>query len=174
MLATAVPLAPVLTPQGRLRLEPDALAPPLSAELQQRLSTAFAQGSGAGLLQLGAAEVGTALAGAIAWWRDFAARYVTGVCATPDEGQTDVPAPAAEVLDRLARDLPPMTGAQYLTPEVLRALWAALDGALRADLAASRHKLGAGLHARHPAWTRSAGCTSTWPRTARIRTRPLP
>lgn len=45
-----------------------------------RLDQAFAQGSGHGLLRLGAGEVGEALPPVFAWWREFAARYVASVC----------------------------------------------------------------------------------------------
>ena len=52
-------LALLLTPHGHLLLAPDVDAPALSAPLQQRLSDAFDLGAGHGLLQLGAAEVGS-------------------------------------------------------------------------------------------------------------------
>lgn len=51
-------LAPLLTPQGHLRLAADADAPPLPAALHDRLAAAFAIDTGHGLLQLGASEVG--------------------------------------------------------------------------------------------------------------------
>ncbi len=76
-IAAAGFLAPLLTPHGHLLLVSDSDAPSLPAALQQRLTAAFALGSGQGLLQLGAAEVGSILPPAWAWWRDFAARYVT-------------------------------------------------------------------------------------------------
>ena len=52
-----------LTPRGQLlfTVAEDALHP--SAALSRRLESAFARGSGHGLLELGAAEVGTALPG---------------------------------------------------------------------------------------------------------------
>ena len=101
-------LVPLLTPHGHLRLAPDSDAPPLPAALAQRLSDAFARGSGHGLLHLGAAEVGSILPPSWAWWRDFAARYVTALCATP-EGDA-VTAPDDQALDALIADAPPMTG----------------------------------------------------------------
>ena len=54
-------LAPILTPHGRLLLEPVDDAAALPSDLSHRLRRAFARGSGHGLLQLGAAEVGTML-----------------------------------------------------------------------------------------------------------------
>ena len=110
-------LVPLLTPHGHLRSMPDSDAQPLPATLAQRLSDAFARGSGHGLLHLGAAEVGSILPPSCAWWRDFAARYVTALCATR-EGDA-IAAPDKQALDALITDAPPMTGAEYLTTEFL-------------------------------------------------------
>jgi len=46
-------LAPILTPHGRLTLDPMVEGPALDPSLAQRLHDAFARGSGHGLLQLG-------------------------------------------------------------------------------------------------------------------------
>ena len=143
-------LAPLVTPHGHLRLAPDSDAPPLPAALAQRLSAAFAHGSGHGLLHLGAAEVGSILPPSWAWWRDFAARYVTALCAT-SEGDT-IATPDDEALDALIADAPPMTGAEYLTTEVLIAFWTELDTALRDELVASKGPLQEFLRSLHPVW----------------------
>ena len=143
-------LAPLLTPQGHLLVVPGSEAPSLPAALQQRLANAFALGSGHGLLHLGAAEVGSILPPSWAWWRDFAARFVTALCATPEGGAIAVP--DGETFDRLIADAPPMTGVEYLTTEVLRALWKDLDTALRNELATSKIPLQEFLKARHPVW----------------------
>ncbi|MEO7159903.1 MAG: DEAD/DEAH box helicase [Polaromonas sp.] len=149
--ATAA-LAPQLTPRGHLLATPQDDAPPLSPEVSQALSPAFALGSGHGLLQLGTAQVGRVLPPAWAWWRDMAARYVTALCATPDGGDIAVAAPCAEDFELLIADLPPMTGAEYLTPELLAALWHEMDEALHQELAAAQIPLQAFLKSRHPAW----------------------
>jgi non-specific serine/threonine protein kinase len=143
-------LAPLVTPHGHLRLAPDSAAPPLPAALAKRLGAAFALGSGHGLLHLGAAEVGSILPPSWAWWRDFAARYVTALCATP-EGDT-IATPDDEALDALIADAPPMTGAEYLTTEVLIAFWTELDTALRDELVASNGQLQEFLRSFHPVW----------------------
>jgi non-specific serine/threonine protein kinase len=146
-----------LTPQGHLLLtsESDAPdAPPLLEALAERLSAAFGRGAGQGLLHLGAAEVATALPPVWAFWRDFAARYVTALTATPEDGEIRVNAPDAPALDTLCLDAPPMTGAEYLTPETLLALWADIENAVKAELAAAKVSLQDFLKARHPAWNR--------------------
>ena len=114
-----------LTPRGHLlfTVADDALQP--SAALSRRLESAFARGSGHGLLELGAAEVGTALPADFSYWRDFAARFVTAICTHPDldAHHAPIPAPALGELEVLAAAAPPMTGAEYITASVLETLW---------------------------------------------------
>jgi hypothetical protein len=113
-----VSLAPILTPHGRLTLVPDHEAVAVDAELAQRLQSAFARGSGHGLFQLGANEVGVALPGTLSFWREFAATYVTAVCTqlAPVSGRNlHVPVPADGELDQFVLSAPPMSGAEYLT-----------------------------------------------------------
>ena len=145
-------LAPHLTPQGHLRLTVAPDVPPLPSVLHDRLAAAFARDAGPGLLQLGACEVSSALPPALAWWRDFAARYVTALCATPEGGEIAVAVPDVGTLEALIADLPPMVGAEYVTPEILAALWAQLDAALQSELATKKQPLQAYLKACHPAW----------------------
>ncbi len=145
-------LSPLLTPQGHLRLAADPESVPLPAELHDRIVAAFGSGAGHGLLQLGASEVGSVLTPALAWWREFAARYVTALCAAVDGAAIAVPVPDAAALVAMIADAPPMTGTEYLTPEVLVALWRELDAALHAELTSSGSALQDFLKARHPAW----------------------
>ncbi|MFZ4534674.1 DEAD/DEAH box helicase [Propionivibrio sp.] len=145
-------LAPLLTPHGHLRLVPDSDTPPLPAGLHDRLATAFALDAGHGLLHLGASEVGSVLPPALAWWRDFAGRYVTALCATPEGAEIAVTPLDEPALEALIADLPPMTGAEYLTPDVLTSLWAELDAALRHELKATMLPLQTFLKTCNPAW----------------------
>ena len=69
-----------LTPHGRLALEESDDAPELAPELARRLQEAFSRGPGFGLLQLGAREVGETVPAVFAYWREFAARFVTALC----------------------------------------------------------------------------------------------
>ena len=138
-----------LTPHGRLALVEEPGAPLLDAELAQRLRDAFARGSGHGLLQLGAAEAGAALPPVFSYWREFGAGYVTALRTQPE---TRVPAPPAAELERLVLAVPPMTGAEYLTAEVLGALWQELDAAFGIELAESKCGIQDFLKRRNPAW----------------------
>jgi superfamily II DNA or RNA helicase len=157
----SVSLAPVLTPHGRLALVEASDAPLFDPELAQRLRNAFERGSGHGLLQLGAAEAGAALPPVFSYWREFGAWYVTALCTQPDTDfssaqaaarKVRVPAPTAEELDRLVLAVPPMTGAEYLTAEVLGALWHELDTAFGISLAESKCGVQEFLKRRNPAW----------------------
>ena len=146
------PLAPMLTPLGHLHLLPEAGAPALPGDLAARLVGAFAHGAGHGLLHLGAREVGVALPPALAYWREFAARYVTALCATPPDGEIAVAVPDPATIESLVVDAPPMRGAEYLTAETLRAAWAEIDAAARSAVAESKLALQDCLKRWHPAW----------------------
>ena len=78
-----VSLTPHLTPHGRLLLLREDDASLVEAELADRIQNAFGRGAGHGLLHLGANELGVALPPALSFWREFATRYVSGVCARP-------------------------------------------------------------------------------------------
>ena len=139
-----------LTPSGRLTLEQSHDAPPLDGEVAARLSEPFARGSGAGLLRLGAGEVGQGLPPVFAWWRDFAARYVAALCGQ-GEGAVVAP-PAAAELASLVLTAPMMTGAEYLSGEVLLDLWAALGEAFGTAFAGAGTDLQSFLKTLNPVW----------------------
>ena len=145
-------LAPQLTPRGRLLATRQDDAPHLADGIARALDDAFALGSGHGLLWLGTAQVGRILPPAWAWWRDFAARYVTALCATPEGGEIAVVIPSTEDFQGLIADLAPMPGAEYVTAERLAALWTGIDAALHQELAATQVSLQDFLKSRHPAW----------------------
>ena len=149
-------LAPILTPHGHLVLSQSSNAPTLKPELAQRLLDSFARGSGHGLLQLGAEEVGSALPAVFSYWRELGARYVTLRCTIPDAGadgpKAVVPAPPPAELDHLALAAPAMTGAEYLTPAVLHALWNELNKAFEIELSESNCSIQDFLKRRNPSW----------------------
>jgi superfamily II DNA or RNA helicase len=149
-------LAPILTPHGRLTLGPVVEGPALDPSLARRLEDAFARGSGHGLLELGAGEVGTALPPVFSYWRELATRYVTALCtlsdAATDPSRAHVPTPPPGELEPLALAAPPMTGAEYLTVEILRALWREMDAAFAIELSESGSSIQDFLKRRNPAW----------------------
>jgi non-specific serine/threonine protein kinase len=149
-------LAPVLNPHGLLSLKPSEDAPALPDASGARLRQAFARGSGHGLLSLGADEVGTNLPPSLAYWREFAARYVAALCALPGLGEDErtflVPPPTSEELEAFAAGAPPMFGGEYLSAPTLAELWRATDAAFHIELREAAASLQDFLKARHPAW----------------------
>ncbi len=149
-------LAPVLTPHGALVLIQVGDGIVLDGDRPARLERAFARGSGHGLLSLGVDDAGAILPPALSWWRDFGARFTAAICATQnrEEDGTAVRPPAfdAAELARLADSPPIMTGAEYLSTEVLAVLWRSMGQALKAELAESCCPLQEFLKRRNPAW----------------------
>ncbi len=145
-----------LTPHGRLTLTETDEAPPLEPGLTQRLRDAFARGSGHGLLQLGAGEVGVVLPPVFSYWRELGTRYVTALRTSPDANtnpsQIHLPPPPHGELQLLALAAPPMTGAEYLTAEILQTLWEGMDAAFAIELSESNSSLQDFLKRRNPAW----------------------
>ena len=94
-------LSPVLSPTGHFLLAPSSDAPPLPDSLQRQLQEAFGRSPGHALLHLGLREVSTALPPVFAFWRDFAARYVTALCTSAETSSDDTPvgSTAAETSD---------------------------------------------------------------------------
>jgi len=148
-----------LTPHGRLSVEDQDDAPDIDAAASIRLIDAFARGTGYGLVWLGAAEVGQALPPLFVWWRDFAALYVGSLCLRASGMEAEergklpgVPAPTAAELSSLVLTAPIMAGAEYLTQDVLLALWDEMERAFAASLAAAKIGLQAFLTTLNRAW----------------------
>ena len=142
-----------LTPHGHLVAEPAADAPSIDDRTAARLVEAFAQGSGHGLVRL-AGEIGQTLPPAFVWWRGFAARYVASLClqSTSANALPHIPPPAEAELASLVLTAPIMAGAEYLTQDILRALWEATAVALATSLASAKSDLQSFLKALNPAW----------------------
>ena len=93
-----------LTPRGHLLLEEANDASALDDTVAARLARAFARGTGYGLLQLGAGEIGQSLPPALNWWRDFAVRYLEAVCLHGSGGAGETP--STVVLSALGQPRP--------------------------------------------------------------------
>ncbi len=140
---TAWPLA--VTPFGHLRIIADG-AEDSPGSSTKKIATAFESGTGAGLLEL-LRVPGKALNDpALRYWRAFAARFVGQACALSrevDHGRFKPPPPPAEEdLQRIAANLPPMPGAEYVEVALLHTFWQELGTAFTAALRASGEPLG--------------------------------
>jgi non-specific serine/threonine protein kinase len=148
-----------LTPHGRLVAEDQDDAPEIDPRLATRLTEAFAQAAGQGLVRLGAAEIGQTLPPAFVWWRQFAARYIGALCLHAIGGDPDTPAPLPAVpppteaeLASLLLSAPMMAGAEYLTSDILLALWNETAQAFAASFKTAKTGLQNFLQALNPAW----------------------
>ena len=145
-----------MTPHGRLWLAPANDAPALPPDAEARLRKGFARGTGHGLLQLGAGEVGTTLPAVLSYWRELGALFVNALCAAPDAAlgheAGHAPLPPRERLLALAAAAPPMTGAEYVTAAVLESLWDEMARAFRDERARSRLGTQDLLKRWNPAW----------------------
>ena len=87
--------------------------------------------------------------------RESGASKVIALCTHSDADaiprKVTVPAPPDAELERLIVAAPPMTGAEYLTTEVLGALWQQLDAAFGIELAESKCAIQDFLKRRNPA-----------------------
>ncbi len=146
-----------LTPQGHLIAEDQEDAPEIDVQVRDRLARGFAQGSGYGLMRLGAGEVGRPLPPVFVYWRAFATRYVGALCLNASGREDDSTVPVVPPLDAgelasLVLTAPMMAGAEYLTEAVLLALWDEMALAFAAALAASGTGLQRFLNGMNPAW----------------------
>jgi superfamily II DNA or RNA helicase len=147
-----------LTPQGQLRLVADLSASAFDPAVARRLTSAFASGSGHGLLSLGLDATTVPMSVGLAYWRDFAGRFLTALCSRPTSESAEpnrlpalAPPPERDLQD-FAAAAPPMTGIEYLTADVLGRLWAAMDKAVAVETAADGEPLQAFIAGRNPAW----------------------
>jgi superfamily II DNA or RNA helicase len=151
-----IQLTPVLTPHGALVLTDTRDGAVLDGARGVRLQSAFARGSGHGLLSLGVDDAGAVLPPVFSWWRDFGGRFAAALCATQNlDGKGTAiqpPAPGRGELALLADTPPIMAGAEYLTAGVLSSLWQDMGQALDAELKEAGCPLQEFLKRRNAAW----------------------
>ena len=149
----------VLSPAGRFHVEArvDEAAETWDPKVAARITAAFAAGDGAGVLDLGAVEVDTVVPATAAWLREIGRLFVTRLCAAPElespRARLEVPCPHEE-LATLASAAPPIVGGEYLTGDVLPALWDRIGEPLRQELVAFDGPIDKYLHDKNPIWNR--------------------
>ena len=146
-----------LTPHGRLVLEEAANLLGLDERATMRLTKAFAESTGRGLLQLGAGEVGQLLPPAFVWWRGFSAQYVGALCLLSpgmpgNATMPEVPPPTEAELASLVLTAPMMPGAEYISTDLLGLLWHEIGQAFSHALGAANTDLPSFLKSLNPAW----------------------
>ncbi len=142
-----------VTPHGVVTARADDDAPAWARTVAAR----FAEGEAPGVIALGAAAAPQPDAPtALAFWREMAAAFLRAVChvpsGKPDAVAADIEPPAPALLAQWALSLPPMAGAEYLSPSVLAEIWARLTA--WAVEQAAEGGWGAFLETYAPRWTR--------------------
>ncbi|MFW6373667.1 MAG: DEAD/DEAH box helicase [Thermodesulfobacteriota bacterium] len=147
-----------LTPGGRLHpVEGGGDAGARPDPWMKRVTTGFSSSSAEGLFALAATLPEIPPAPALSFWRDFASRYLTRLCRTPEsvEGRIDPIAPPDESeLAALVMSAPPMQGGEYLNSEVLYSLWVDLDTWAQQRIVASGKGAAGWLKKHAPIWSR--------------------
>ena len=129
-----------LTPSGRIDVYPGSRdeRPGLSAAAHRRIIDAFNVGRGHGVLHLGAGEPGADLHPTLSYWRDIGRSFVSRVCGALDPNDPTslaIPSLHPDELTALSEAVPPMQGAELLTPALLGDVWSDLGTALRVEAA---------------------------------------
>jgi hypothetical protein len=149
----------VLTPAGHLMAaeSEDGLSNGSPGQLSdgplKRIVKAFAASQGEGLFILASERSTTSWCPSLAYFRDFAGRYLTELCHTPEQAAAlpDAIEPPGDLATILA-GVPPMQGAEYLTVDRLQDLWRDLDGWIRGRIDSSGQTLSAFLKEHAPLW----------------------
>ena len=151
-----VPLALAITPRGVIHLDaspPEAYCVPRA--VATRVLHAFSSSPPAGLIHLGTVELGAELTPSLAFGRELAKLVFTRLTGVPDldaeRARIDLPAPTPE-LAALAASAPPMTGAEYLSVEVLASTWAAIVAEIQREIAGFEGSAQEYLTAKSPLW----------------------
>ena len=134
------PLVCGLTPSGCIDVRSGSPeeGPQMSTATTQRILDAFNVGRGHGVLYLGAAEPGTELHPTLAYWRDIGQTFLARVCGALDPTDPKsivIPEPSADELEAYAQSIPPMQGAELITPALLAELWSDVGKALTVETA---------------------------------------
>jgi len=119
------------------------------------LLKAFGESDAGGLVTLGGHPVGEGADATLRYWKTFADTFVRELCQIPDgvESLPAIPVPDTATLAGWTLDAPPMRGAEYLSPELLLALWDRLAEWTRERVGGS-NTVAAFLQTHAPAWSR--------------------
>jgi hypothetical protein len=150
-------IALTISPHGRMLVLASASQPPSPDEpIYERARQAFAESQVNGLLHLATRELTSPLSPEFAWARDFACRYLTRLCHTPEiGGASELPptiTPEAGHLAAMALSTPPMQGLEYLSADCLAGWWSELDSFVRHRIRESGRNIQDYLHDLNPAW----------------------
>jgi len=144
----------MITPQGHFFVR-EALGQAPDRNISKNLVEAYAESAARGMLRSASVEMDAVLPPSFDFARSIARHYLSNLCkaAMGDPGET-IPAlpPPSDEFERAILQAPPMTGLEYLTPDVLSDRWSDLDALTRSEI--GMHPGGARgyLQERNPHW----------------------
>ena len=146
-----------LTPGGRIDVQPGTSEDgrPVITRAAERIVEAFDAGRGYGVLHLGAAELSTDLPPSLSYWRDVGRAFVGQVCGALDPtepGALVIPEPDPGELAALVLAVPPMQGAEILSPALLGDVWFDMGAALKAVAKGDKDGVQGYLKKRSSVW----------------------
>ena len=142
-----------LSPQGRLHFDETTASGP-SPLIADGLRAAVVESSAHALRWLATRGLDAPLAPADAFWRDFARRYFTRLCHTPElDAIETLPPPPLTELESLVIAAPPLPGAEYLKADTLLCLWRELDVLAFAEIGETDGGAQAWLRKQNPVWS---------------------
>ncbi|MDA0839632.1 MAG: DEAD/DEAH box helicase [Planctomycetota bacterium] len=121
----------------------------------ERAAAAFASSQAAGLFSLAATRPDVPPSPSFSFWRDFACRYLTELCRTPEpDGQNvdSIDPPTETEKTAILLSAPPMQGGEYLNLDTLQDLWSELDAWARNEIALSGDGLAGWLSKNAAIW----------------------
>jgi len=139
-----------LTPAGSLRFQEsgDESAAAVLAPIRNSFLADWREG----LFCLAAEKIGITDSPTIAYWQVFAARFLTGLCHVPEEmASWNVQEPTSDDYRNLVVTAPPMKGGEYLSVEMLQAIWSGMENWVR-ESAPAAGGIGPFLQSRAPKW----------------------
>ena len=143
-----------ITPQGHFLVRETPVETP-DRKLSKALLEAYLESPAHGMLHSATEEMEAELPLSFEFARSIARLYLTNLCkavtAEPGSPIPEIPVPSTD-LDKAVLQAPPMTGLEYLTPEVLSNCWRDLDALVRSEI--GRYPGGAQgyLRERNPQW----------------------
>lgn len=132
-----------------------ATAPDWADGHLKKIAHAFVDAQGKGLFTLATERFDGLLPPSFAFWRKFAASYLTALCHTPEvvaERLQPIAAPDDAELAAMLENVPPMQGAEYLNADALAGVWNDFDIWIRHEIAAVGAGLAEFLKHRAPLW----------------------
>jgi len=146
----------ILTPAGRLRLrEGETGETGISGAWMRKVAEAFSSCQAAGLFALAASRPDTSLSPSLSYWLDFASRYLTHLCRTPESAGhalDPIDPPTPNEIKALQDAAPPMLGGEYLNAALINHFWIDLDAWVRKEIVSSALGLSAWMKKHAPIW----------------------